>query len=590
MSTKKSVPNTNRPKIYRYDFSADGTALLKKSSFGENWPVVYFLHNEEEMYIGETSNATQRMKNHLANPKRKDLDKMDIVYDQRFNKSAVLDIEANLISLVAADQKYKLQNLNSGQDMSHNYYQKGLYIDEKLPQVWSEMRKSQLVKGRYEDVRNTDLFKFSPFHTLTVEQYDVAESILDSLIEDIMAPRSDLNDGQGKTFMVSGSPGTGKTILAIYLFKRIYDLVHSEMDVLDLDDSIPYLNALQELRAREESFNIALVVPQTSLRTTLQNVFKSAKGLKKNMIIGPSDVVKKDYDVLIVEESHRLKRRKGLSNYSMFDKTAQKIGLDSTSTELDWVLKQSRYQVLIYDGGQAVKSSDVPKFYFDELKKQNRTERFSLNSQMRVKGGEDYIRYINEILSDNPPERFIDFTQDYEFLLFDRFKPMKEKIDAQEESFGLSRMVAGYAWGWVSQMKEIGVEGYYQLNPEDRIYDIEIEGVSMTWNSVNSDWVYSRHAQEEVGCIHTVQGYDLNYAGIIIGPELTYDPIAKKIIFIRENFYDKKVKELKDDLIDYIFNTYRVLLTRGIRGTYVYACDPNLKEYLKQYIPLYAGD
>ncbi|MCF0260700.1 MAG: DUF2075 domain-containing protein, partial [Erysipelotrichaceae bacterium] len=548
MSSADKVLSKSNPKIYEYEFSPEGTAELKTTSFGENWPVVYFLHNDKEIYIGETSNAFQRMKNHLSNEKRKELERMDIVYDPRFNKSAILDIEANLISLVAADQKFKLQNLNSGQDMSHDYYQKGLYVTEKLPQVWKEMRKHNLANGHYENVRNTDLFKFSPFHTLTVEQYDVAESILTSLIEDLQASRSGVNNGQGKTFMVSGSPGTGKTILAIYLLKRINDLLHSEMDVLDLDAMTPYLDALDELRSRE-NFKIALVVPQTPLRNTLKSVFKSAKGLKANMVIGPYDAVKEDFDVLIVEESHRLKRRKGLVGYKGFDNTAKSLGFDENSTELDWIMAKSRYQVLIYDGGQAVNSSDIPKDKFNELKKLNRTELFSLNSQMRVMGGEDYIRYINQILSDNPPEKVIDFTEHYEFLLFEDFRQLKEKIAAQEASYGLSRIAAGYAWEWKSkkQISKLGVEGYYKLKSEDRVYDMIIDGIPLTWNSVISNWVYTDHSLEEVGCIHTLQGYDLNFAGIIIGNELIYNPETQKIELIRDNFYDVKVKELKDD-------------------------------------------
>jgi len=90
----------------------------------------------------------------------------------------------------------------------------------------------------------------------------------------------------------------------------------------------------------------------------------------------------------------------------------------------------------------------------------------------------------------------------------------------------------------------------------------------------------------EIGSVHTTQGFDLNYVGVIIGREIDYDPVGKKILIYRDKFYDKKVKAGTDDnrLKEYILNTYRVLLTRGIHGCYVYACNPNMREYLSRYV------
>ncbi|MGO1594679.1 MAG: DNA/RNA helicase domain-containing protein, partial [Ancrocorticia sp.] len=107
------------------------------------------------------------------------------------------------------------------------------------------------------------------------------------------------------------------------------------------------------------------------------------------------------------------------------------------------------------------------------------------------------------------------------------------------------------------------------------------------------DWISSRHSSDEVGSIHTVQGYDLNYAGVIIGNDLRYDSSNHKITFDRAEYHDKKGKEdnLKrginysdHDLLQYVRNIYGVLLTRGIIGTYVYVCDPALREYLRRYL------
>ena len=112
-----------------------------------------------------------------------------------------------------------------------------------------------------------------------------------------------------------------------------------------------------------------------------------------------------------------------------------------------------------------------------------------------------------------------------------------------------------------------------------------MDGLKLRWNSKIEGWVNSPNAINEIGCIHTVQGYDLNYVGVIIGPELTYDFESKKLVFDRKLYQDtngyRGVKE-DEEILKYILNIYKTLLTRGIRGTYVYVVDKNLREYLKK--------
>jgi SOS-response transcriptional repressor LexA len=114
-----------------------------------------------------------------------------------------------------------------------------------------------------------------------------------------------------------------------------------------------------------------------------------------------------------------------------------------------------------------------------------------------------------------------------------------------------------------------------------------IGDVELKWNSKNIDWVNSANAMNEVGCIHTTQGYDLNYVGVIIGPELDYDPVLKTLIVYPERYKDKAGKNTIKDvqiLKDYILNIYKTIILRGIRGSYIYACNPHLREYLSQFM------
>ena len=155
---------------------------------------------------------------------------------------------------------------------------------------------------------------------------------------------------------------------------------------------------------------------------------------------------------------------------------------------------------------------------------------------------------------------------------------MRDEIRRRDAEYGLSRLVAGYAWPWRSKA-------------DPTAFDIEVDGCRLRWNSVPIDWINSPGSVDEVGSIHTVQGYDLNYAGVIIGPDLRYDPHSRRLFVDRDSYHDKKGKENNptlglvfsdDDLLRFIANIYAVLLTRGVRGTYVYVHDPDLRAYLSR--------
>ena len=212
---------------------------------------------------------------------------------------------------------------------------------------------------------------------------------------------------------------------------------------------------------------------------------------------------------------------------------------------------------------------------------------YPLVSQMRVKAGSDYVGYVRRLLGtsattpDAQPMEREDF-EGYDFRIFDSVDEMRQEIRVRDADVGLSRLLAGFAWEWKSKNDKTA-------------YDIEVDGCQLRWNSSQVDWIASPKSLDEVGSIHTVQGYDLNYAGVIIGPDLRYDAVAGRVVFDRDSYFDKKGKENNavmgktysdEDLLQFVSNIYAVLLTRGILGTYVYVCDPVLREHLKKLIPI----
>ncbi|WP_282055662.1 DUF2075 domain-containing protein [Maribacter luteus] len=548
--------------INKYLFSNFSSYEVKDILISNNFPIVYIIFDTEKLiaYVGESTNAINRMQNHLVHPEKRKLKYLYIISSSSFNKSATLDIESNLIKYMVADDNFSLLNGNAGL-ANHNYYQKEQYYGI-FENIWESLKLEKVVSKDILQIDNSDLFKYSPYKSLTEDQYLAVTNYLNIIL-----------DKDSSTVFVEGSAGTGKTILAVYLMKLLVTVV----DIEDYEDSegdiINQLELVKRIQKEKTDLKIALVVPMVSLRKTLKSVFKNVKGLKPSMVIGSSEVTKKYYDVLIVDEAHRLKRRFGITNYRSHDANNKLLGLGNEGTELDWIMMSSKHQLFFYDSAQSIRPSDVDKEVFSKMKTNPKTKSITLTSQLRSKGGIDYIKFVHNLLNAKLSDEVLFDANDYDFRLFLNMSDMINTMKEREEKYGLCRMMAGYGWKWESKSKDVP--------------DAIIDGVELTWNRVPHDWINSTTDLTEIGCIHTVQGYDLNYAGVIIGNEITYDPILNEINIIKENYYDSKgsvgIKDI-EVLKEYIINIYKTMLYRGIRGTYVYVCDDNLREYFSKYI------
>lgn len=554
-----------------------------------NWPAVYAINNEADIYVGETGNALLRMAQHTRDPKKKHLDIAQILLDDSFHRSACYDLESLLIQWFYSDGAYTVINANDGH--RNQKYPGRLAFQPRFREIFEELRRRGLFRQSLEEIENSDFFKLSPFKALVPDQERAVHDIFEALF-------SDMGDGKTSTMVVSGSPGTGKTVIGVSLVKTLRDIEASRgVDDAEQGSSISdffasgYPETLKGLR-------VAIVVPQQSLRASIIRVFERTPGLDRSMVLTAFDVGKstKKYDVLVVDEAHRLNQRanqsSGSLNKSFKEINERLFGEDSLElTQLDWIRKQSRHSILLMDAEQSVRPADLPPEVIGEVIGEAKMGHyyFPLRTQMRVKAGEDYVNYVRGMLAGG--NGAIPDLEDYEFLLFDDVGAMESQIRKRNQKFGLARLVAGYAWEWKSDPKKKGMK---QIPLDKRPYDIAIGANHWRWNSADTDWINSPEALNEVGSIHTVQGYDLNYAGVIIGPDLRFDAESGKIWFDRASYFDKKGIENNPkrgifytdaDIERYIKNIYAVLLTRGIRGTFVYVYDEPLREYLRSYIP-----
>jgi hypothetical protein len=517
--------------IQTFTFDRTGFEDIKKFPLGRDWPVVYIIENQREVYIGETTSAYNRSRQHYENEARVSLEKLHIITDEEYNKSATLDLESQLIQYFSAEGTFRLQNGNKGL-VNHNYFDRDRYR-AKLETVWKNLQQLKLVRRELSDIENSELFKYSPYKALTEDQMAVAEELY-KVVE----------GGQKSVHIVNGGPGTGKTILATYLAK-----------LLKGDD-------------KTKNLEIGLVVSMTSLRKSIEKAFSCVSGLSSDMVIGPSEVANKKYDLLIVDEAHRLRQRKNITNYRSHDAMNKRLGLGLDGTELDWILKCSKQQILFYDENQNIRPADI---HFDRFKRVKATHHF-LTSQLRVKGGEKYMEFISSVFEGH--EEIDTQFSNFDFQIYDDVAQMVADIKTKNTELGLCRVVAGFAWPWVSKK-----------NPNAT--DIDIEGVKLRWNSTTIDWVNSKNAINEVGCIHTVQGYDLNYVGVIVGPELAYDAKSDSLRIDEDKYEDRNGwRGITDpsELKRYIINIYKTLMTRGMKGCYVYFVDKETEKFFKSRI------
>jgi DUF2075 family protein len=283
--------------------------------------------------------------------------------------------------------------------------------------------------------------------------------------------------------------------------------------------------------------------------------------------------IKKDsYDVLIVDEAHRLKLR---SQYT-------KGGVN----QIKEIIDSARTSVFFIDEAQKVTWKDIGEIAAIEEFAMNvgaDVEHLELSSQFRCNGSDDYMAWIDDVLGVRVDDESYFSPEKFDFRVLDSPTELLNLIKEKNSVNNRSRVVAGYCWDWVSKKSP-------------SLFDIEFPefGFKAEWNleSQGSEWIIQLDSVNEIGCIHTCQGLELDYVGVIVGPDLVIggqglitDPAARAKTdrslhgFKKEMKVDSEKAMKKADEI--IRNTYRTLMTRGMKGCYVYFSDPTTAEYFK---------
>lgn len=358
-----------------------------------------------------------------------------------------------------------------------------------------------------------------------------------------------LNDKK-LVYIIEGGPGTGKTVLAINLLVKL--LSENLLAYYVTKNSAPREVYEKKLKGRYTSKYI-------------KNLFKGSGSF--------IDLNSNELDVVLVDESHRLMRKSGM--FKNLGENQIKEIINSSKISVFFIDEKQR--VSIDDIGSISEIEEHTNYYGAKIKK------LKLTSQFRCNGSDSYLNWIDDVLEIDETGNFDGFEFDYDIEIKDSPKEIYEIIKEKNKINNKSRMLAGYCWEWKSK-KDLSV------------YDIEIEDFQMRWNlSSSKTWAIDENSVNQVGCIHTSQGLEFDYVGLIIGEDLRYEngnivtdftkraKTDKSLNGIKKMYKENPEKALKiaDEIIK---NTYKTLMTRGMKGCYIYCEDKNLSKYLKDRI------
>ena len=357
-------------------------------------------------------------------------------------------------------------------------------------------------------------------------------------------------DDKKRVLIAKGGPGTGKTVIAVNLLAR-------------LTQEGFFAQYCSKNSAPREVYKKKLKGHRT--KSSIDNMFKGSGAY----VDAPRNAV----DVILADEAHRLNEKSGLYG-------------NQGINQIHEIIYASKFSVFFIDESQRVTVNDIGSIeiikHWAQLNGADVYEE-ELTSQFRCNGSDGYLAWLDDVLGIRSTANFNFEGFDYDFLVLDSPQDVRDLIVERNRGTNKSRILAGYCWDWPSSGRS-----------NTNYHDIRIGSFEMSWNLAGGEaFAISPTSINEIGCIHTTQGLEFEYVGVIIGDDLRFEDAHLVTDFTKRAKTDQSISGLKkmqkedpdkaNHLADEIIkNTYRTLMTRGMKGCYVYATDPNLRDYLRK--------
>ena len=392
---------------------------------------------------------------------------------------------------------------------------------------------------------------------LIEEQLVARNMILDKI-------RRYINNGEFEksVIIVNGGPGTGKTVIALHILAELAKQANNgkEINVQYATKSASLLNGVK-----------SKIRPAT--RILFQNVTSCVPAVTDENAV----------DVLLIDEAHRI----GRTSNSQYTPAARRTDL----SQIDTIIRATKICVFFIDEKQAIRGAEIGSTNMIReaaAKFGAKVEECTLTSQFRCNGSDNYMDWMEQVLYNRPVTSKFDLT-DFNLQILDNPQEMYDRLVEQDNVPGqTARIMAGFCWKWSDHLDENG----------DLVKDVEIGDFKMPWETHRNftrtpkgyvkwyEWAYKPEGIKQVGCIYTAQGFEFDYAGVIIGPDLIYNTESHKIETVKSATRDPMLRTAPNEATmtydDYVRNIYRVLMSRGMKGCFLYICDENLRNYMKQ--------
>ena len=369
------------------------------------------------------------------------------------------------------------------------------------------------------------------------------------MILKIISETAPLSSQDKRTIIINGGPGTGKSVVSMNAFVTL--LKHNK--------------------------NIKFIAPNASFRTAVvESLVAEKKRSRKRISVlfeGSGkfvDALDNEFDVLVCDEAHRLKG-KGAYMYR-------------GDNQVEDIIRASRVNVFFVDDNQRIRPDDIGTV--DEIKRaatkyKSEVMEVKLEAQFRCAGAEGFLNWVDHNFQIRDTANFNgwDF-EAFDFKVMDTPNSLYELIKEKNNNGYKARMLAGFAWKWTAEK-----DG----NANGEIEDVSIEehGFRMPWNgrNIQTKWAIEDAGIEQIGCVHTSQGLEFDYVGVIIGNDLCYNPDTMEIYAKYDEYFDtmgkRGLKGNPKELTKLIKNIYKILMSRGMKGCYIFCRDKNLQEYIK---------
>lgn len=546
----KREKSISTPIIGNVPFSEDGIKRLEKIDNKKlllEYPTVYIIYSERngmyQVYVGETNNIKQRTKEHFREGNRYAKgSNMFVIGHEHFNKSLTLDIE-NKFMLYLTGNKF-IKKLSNKRDNPQYRYFPYEEMNQIFSKSWKKLRKNEQSLFPIEKViEDNALFKASPFHKLTMEQFEARDKIINRVKEV-------LNKGnKHQLILVEGAAGSGKTVLLSSLFYALSEENNENTYMLvNHDEQVKVYNNIAKKLGLQKRLN--------------EKVMKPTSFIINDKFVDEDNIV-------LVDEAHLLWTQ-GKQSYQ-------------GQNQLQDIIKKSRITIAVFDPQQVLRTQQYVED--DDLRKieenaKNNGNLIELKKQLRMNASQETINWIKTFVYQQEIIPFPENDAKYDLKIFDDPREMYEqlKIKNQNQESGLSRILATFDW----EFKE-------KKSGTTDLYKVEVDGLSLPWNnqlkSSNKylSWAERPETINEAGSTYTIQGFDLNYSAVIIGPsvkyrdgKVIYDPdfSANRNAVSNRTLKNGKKQKVYDTLLP---NELNVLLTRGINGLYIYAVDDELR-------------